>query len=136
MRVPFLGIVFLAVGVVAVNAQTMSFENAARTLLDSCGKDIQKYCRTVNLGSGRMRNCLLGTSSVSAGCKTAYAEVSIGIRKRADARVAVRKLCDADARRLCGLVQLGDGQLLECLLRSYRGISAKCSQAITDAGYR
>lgn len=117
-------------------AQTMSFEQAAKLLLNRCGSDISKYCGKVNLGDGRMQNCLLNTAGVSAGCKTEYARVVTGIQKRAEARVAVRRICDADARRLCGSVELGDGHLLECLLASTRAISPGCSQAITDAGYR
>lgn len=126
----------LLVGPVAASAQTMSFEQAAKLLLSSCGNDISKYCSKVNIGDGRMRDCLLNSGKVSAGCKARYASVIAGVRKRAEARVAVRRICDADARRLCGLVKIGDGQLLDCLLASRRGISARCSQAITDAGYR
>lgn len=131
-----LSMIALLTGTSAAMAQTMSFEEAAKVLLNSCGKDIAKYCGNVNLGSGRMRNCLQGTADVSAACKRDYNHVVTAVQKRANARIAVRKICDADARRLCGLVQPGDGQLLECMLASFRGVSAKCSQAITDAGYR
>jgi hypothetical protein len=37
---------------------------------------------------------------------------------------------------LCGSVQKGDGQILECMILAQRSVSAKCNQAITDAGYR
>jgi len=117
-------------------AQTMSFEQAATILLNSCGKDIDKYCRNVNVGSGQMRNCLLQNSSVSAACKTDWSRVALAVQQRAQARVAVLKICDADARRLCGSVEKGDGQLLDCMLAAKQGVGAKCNQAITDAGYR
>ncbi len=135
-RLVLLGTMLLLTGVSAANAQTLSFEEAAKLLLRSCGKDISRYCSKVNLGDGRMQSCLLNTAGVSAGCRTEYARVVAGVKKRAEARIAVRRICDADARRLCGSVQLGDGHLLECLLASTRGISPQCSQAITDAGYR
>lgn len=135
-KIGLLGAALLMMGSVAVSAQTMSFEQAAKLMLSSCGKDISKYCSKVNLGDGRMRNCLLNTAGVSAGCKAEYTRVVAGIQKRAEARIAVRKICERDALQLCGSVQLGDGQLLECLLASKRGVSARCSQAITDAGYR
>jgi hypothetical protein len=131
-----LGAALLLMGSAVVSAQTMSFEQAAKLLLSSCGKDISKYCSKVNIGDGRMRNCLLNTAAVSAGCKAQYAHVVAGIQKRAEARIAVRKICERDALQLCGSVKIGDGQLLDCLLASKRGISARCSQAITDAGYR
>jgi hypothetical protein len=131
-----LGAALLLMASSMASAQTMSFEQAAKLLLGSCGNDISKYCGKVNIGDGRMQNCLLNTAGVSAGCKAEYARVVAGIQKRAEARVSVRRICEADARRLCGSVELGDGHLLECLLASTRGISAGCSQAITDAGYR
>ena len=118
------------------SAQTMSFEQAAVVLFNGCGKDIGKYCHNVSLGSGRMRNCLLQNPVVSAACKAEWSRVAVAVQKRAEARVNVLKICDADARRLCGLVQMGDGQILDCMLNAQRGVSAKCNQAITDAGYR
>jgi hypothetical protein len=117
-------------------AQTMSFEQAAVVLLNSCGKDVGKYCRNVNLGSAQMRNCLLQRQGVSAACKADWVRVANAVQKRAEARVTVLRVCEADAMRLCGLVQKGDGQILDCMITAQRGVSAKCNQAITDAGYR
>jgi hypothetical protein len=129
--------VLLLLAPCAASAQTMSFEQASRILLDSCGSDIERYCRNVNLGSGRLKNCLATNQArVSAQCKSDYVRVFDGVQKRALARVSVLKICDADARRLCGMVQKGDGQVLECMLTASRGVSPRCSQAITDAGYR
>ena len=121
----------------AASAQTMSFEDAIAILSSSCGKDINAYCRNVNLGGGRMKACLAQNSAkVSGQCKADFARVEAMVQKRADARVAVLKICDADARRFCGMVQKGDGQILDCMLTAQKGVSAKCNQAITDAGYR
>jgi hypothetical protein len=121
----------------AAPAQSMSFEDAAKVLLSSCGGDINKYCRNVNLGAGQMRNCLArNQAKVSGQCKADYSRVFAAVQKRAQARVAVLKICDADASRLCGMVQKGDGQILECMLTAQRGVSPRCNQAITDAGYR
>lgn len=83
-----------------------------------------------------MENCLMGNPAVSATCKADFARVIAGVRKRAQARVAVLKICDADVRRLCAGVKAGDAQILNCMLTSRRGVSDKCNQAITDAGYR
>lgn len=118
-------------------AQTLSFEAAIAILSSSCGKDIDAHCKGVNLGAGRIKACLArNQAKVSAQCQSDFARVEGQLQKRADARIAVLKICDADVRRLCGGVQAGDGQLLECMLIAQKGTSAKCSQAITDAGYR
>lgn len=135
-RFPWTTLFIMIAATSGASAQTMSFEQAGVVLLNSCGKDIGKYCPTVNLDSGRMRNCLLQNPGVSAACKADWSRVAVAVQRRAEARVTVLKVCEADAMRLCGLVQKGDGQILDCMLTAQRGVSAKCNQAITDAGYR
>lgn len=121
----------------AAHAQTMSFAEAAQKLVAACEKDIDSHCKGVNLGGGKMKACLTKNSdTVSARCKETVAEVFAGVEKRAVARVNVLKVCDIDRRRLCGDIVKGDGQILECMLTAAKGVSAKCNQAITDAGYR
>ena len=119
------------------SAQSMSFEAAIAILSSSCGKDIDAYCKSVNLGAGRIKTCLSrNQAKVSAQCQSDFARVEGLVQKRANARIAVLKICDVDVRRLCGGVQAGDGQVLDCMLTAQKGVSAKCNQAITDAGYR
>jgi hypothetical protein len=50
-------------------------------------------------------------------------------------RAAVPKLCERDIVKLCGGDRKEIGKALECLLAA-SGVSAKCNQAIGDAGYR
>ncbi len=126
----------LTLGSAGAQAQTMSFEQAGTIILNSCGADINKHCRNANLGSGGVRNCLVANPGVSRECISEIGRVVVAIQKRAQARQSVLKTCDADIRRLCGSVQAGDGQILECMLTAQRGTSARCNQAITDAGYR
>ena len=124
-------------GVSPAAAQTMSFEEAMQVLVASCGRDIDRYCRGVNLGAGRLRACLAANQAkVAPLCKSSAEQAMAAVEKRAAARVAVLQVCAADAQRMCGLVQKGDGQILECMLTAQRGTSPKCNQAITDAGYR
>lgn len=119
------------------SAQTMSFEAAIAILSSSCGKDIDANCKGVNLGAGRIKNCLArNQAKVSSQCQSDFARVEGMVQKRADARIAVLKICDTDVRKLCGGVQAGDGQILYCMLTAQKGTGAKCNQAITDAGYR
>jgi hypothetical protein len=126
----------LMLGSAGAQAQTMSFEQAGAIILNSCGADINKHCRNANLGSGGVRNCLISNPSVSRECISEISRVIGAVQKRAQARQSVLQICDADIRRLCGSVQAGDGQILECMLTAQRGTGARCNQAITDAGYR
>lgn len=132
-----ISVIVALLGVSPAAAQTMSFEDAMKVFVASCGRDMEKHCRGVNLGAGRLRACLeRNAASVSAQCKTDASRALTAVQARADARIAVLKICEIDAQRMCGMVQKGDGQILECMLTAQRGTSARCAQAITDAGYR
>ena len=118
----------------SAKAQTVSYAEAADRLAAICGKDIDEYCRGVNLGSGRMKNCLSqNRDALSPECKETYTQSFALIEKRGQARAAVLKLCDIEVRKLCSGAA---GQALECILSASAGVSRKCSQAITDAGFR
>ena len=121
----------------AARAETMSFESATAILAASCGKDIDANCLGVNLDPGRLKECLAGNlDTVSSQCKADYARAFDAIQKRAAARAAVPRMCDREKQKLCGDAQIGAGSVLECLLTASRGVSAKCTQAIREAGYR
>jgi Cysteine rich repeat len=118
-------------------AQTASYADAADRLAAACSKDIDEYCRGVNLGSGRMKNCLSqNRDGLSFECKETFTQTFALIEKRAQARMALLKLCDIEVRKLCSGVAKGDSQIFECILTASAGVSRKCSQAITDAGFR
>ena len=114
----------------------MSFGDAAAILSKSCGKDIDANCRGVNFDSSRLKDCLSRNQDVvSAQCKADYVRSFDAIQKRVAARAAVPKLCERDIVKSCGGDRKEIGKALECLLAA-SGVSAKCNQAIGDAGYR
>ena len=124
-------------GIVAVaQAQSVSYAESAERLAAACGKDIDEYCKGVNLSGGRMKNCLSqNRDSLSPDCKDRYTQIFSLIDKRAQVRAAVVKLCDIEVRKLCQGTS-GDAPILECLLNTSGAVSRRCSQAITDAAYR
>jgi hypothetical protein len=119
------------------SAETMNFESATTTLGASCGKDIDANCFGVNLDPTRLKECLARNQDVvSPQCKVDYVRAFDAIQKRVAARAAVSKMCERDKQKLCGDAQNGAGTVIECLLTKSRGVSAKCTQAIREAGYR
>jgi hypothetical protein len=127
----------LAAGAGPGSAQTIGYAQAIDLLAANCGKDIGTYCGKENLGGGRVQRCLAQNQArISNRCKAARIEVEGLLQKRATARAAVLKVCEADIRRLCSGVQAGDGNLLECFLKAEARANAQCRQAVTDAGYR
>ena len=115
------------------SAETMSFESAASMLGASCGQDIDANCLGVNLDPARLKECLARNQDVvSPQCKADYARAFEAIQKRVAARSAVAKMCEREKQKLC---DGGAGNLIECLLKA-RGVSARCNQAVREAGYR
>ena len=115
-------------------AQTVGYAEAIDQLARGCGKDIARFCKQAPLGGGRIQQCL-SQSGVSGGCRANLDALAALLQKRAAARAAVPRICDADIRGTCSGVVRGDGNLLECFYKAKRSISAPCQQAVADAGY-
>jgi hypothetical protein len=119
------------------SAQTMNFEAAAAMLGASCGKDIDENCRGVNFDPVRMKECLArNRDSVTPKCQDDYLRAFDAIQQRVKARAALSKMCERDALKLCASAQKDDAKVIQCLLTAPRGVSARCNQAISAAGYR
>ena len=136
-RIRSILLVFAIAAPSLASAQTMNFEDAAALLGASCGKDIDANCRGVNLDSARLKDCLArNRDSVTPKCQDDYARAFDAIQQRVKARAAVSKTCERDALKLCVGAQKDDAKVIPCLLTAPRGVSARCSQAISAAGYR
>jgi hypothetical protein len=120
----------------AASAQTMSYSQAGALIASSCGKDIARLCPAVNMGGGALQDCLMqAQAKLNPQCVADYKTVSSSLAKRAAAQAAVPTVCDADARQYCNGVAPGNGHFLKCL-NAKRFVSAKCTQALADAGWK
>jgi hypothetical protein len=118
------------------SAQTMSFGDASGILGKSCGKDIDDSCRGVNFESSRLKDCLYrNQDTMSAQCKADYIRAFDAIQKRIATRAAVARQCEYEIVKKCHGKAKEAGKSLECLLAT-PNVSARCNQAIGDAGYR
>ena len=118
------------------SAETMSFGDAAAILGNSCGKDIDDNCRGVNFDSIRLKDCLYrNQDSVSPQCRVDYLRAFDAIQKHIAARATVARMCEYEVVKRCKGKAKEISKSLDCLLQQ-SGVSAKCSQAIGDAGYR
>jgi hypothetical protein len=117
-------------------AETMSFGEASALLSNSCGKDIDDSCRGVNFDASRLKDCLYrNQDSMSAPCKADYIRAFEAIQKRIAARAVVARLCEYEIVKKCHGKAKEASKSLECLLATPNA-SARCNQAIGDAGYR
>jgi hypothetical protein len=118
-------------------AETMSFENGAAILGESCGKDIDANCFGVNFDAPRLKECLTrNQDTVSPQCKADYVRAFDAIQKRVAARAAVHKMCERDQKKYCADAQNVFADVLGCLMKGPRGMTINCNKAITEAGYR
>jgi outer membrane protein OmpA-like peptidoglycan-associated protein len=117
-------------------AQSIGYAEAIDRLAVSCSADIDKFCKKVGLGGGKVQQCLnQNAAGVSPGCKGTISELRNLVQTRAQARAAVARVCDVDIRKFCPGVQQGDGNLMECFYKARRNVSPQCQKTVADAGY-
>lgn len=113
--------------------RTMGFAEAAQAFVQACGQDIDRHCRQVNLGGGRLEACLRG-QRISARCRTAVPQIQSRIDDRLQAQRVVFRTCDRDTAQRCQGIQ-GQANILRCLVQA-RNVSSQCNAAIDNAGWR
>jgi outer membrane protein OmpA-like peptidoglycan-associated protein len=117
-------------------AQTISFGDAAAMLGKSCAPDIDATCRGVNLDSTRLKDCLYrNQDTTSAQCKADYPRALDAIQKHIAARANVGRQCEYEIVKKCSGKAKEAPRSLPCLL-GISNLTARCSQAIGDAGYK
>src|SRR4051794_12749245 len=117
------------------SAQTIGYADAIGHVGTSCGRDVDKFCKKLNLGGGRISQCHEQNQAVSPSCKATVTSLKVLLATRAQARASVMRVCDVDIRRLCAGVQPGDGNLMECFYKAKQSISPQCRQEVANAGY-
>ena len=117
-------------------AETMTFGDAVALLAKSCAAEIDANCRGVNLDSNRMKECLSrNQDALSPQCRSSYLGVFDAIQKRVAARAGVANACTREIVKLCAGSTKETSKSIPCLTTA-QGVSARCQQAMGDAGYR
>jgi outer membrane protein OmpA-like peptidoglycan-associated protein len=133
------GFILLVVALTAPSlaaAQTMSFGDGAAMLGKSCAPDIVANCRGVNIDTTRLKDCLYrNQDTMSAQCKADYPRALDAIQKRIAARATVGRECEYEVVKKCGGKGREVSKSLPCLL-ALPTVSARCTKAIGDVGYR
>lgn len=128
------GIVMMFGG--SARAETISYADAMSVLSRDCGADITKLCSGLNIGNGRIADCLhTNATKVSPVCVSTLATVTTSIKQRQEAQAAYYQVCKQKMATTCS-GKKGDGNMLSCLVKASRVVGDKCNQAITDAGWR
>jgi hypothetical protein len=85
-----------------------------------CADDVEKFCKDVKPGGGRIVKCLEAhQSDLSDACKKRLE--SGGARMK-----AVQAACGADVEKWCKDVKPGGGRIVKCLKEHQTELSAEC----------
>jgi len=103
-------------------------------VLESCGKEINRFCKSVVAGDGRLLACLYARDkSLSGGCRTAVSSARERLARSYAAAVEAQRVCDPDAKRLCAGMVPGGGNLTDCLAKARARVSRACNAVLDEA---
>jgi hypothetical protein len=91
-----------------------------------CVEDIQKFCKDVSPGGGRLIACLKEhENELSAPCKKKLEEAW---QKAGEANQA----CADDVHKFCGEVKPGQGRIVKCLQEHRNELSPECKAKLEE----
>jgi hypothetical protein len=122
------GTLFIIVSMFCVVLYSGSRAYAEESLL--CADDIEKYCREIKPGGGRIMNCLKAhETELSVSCRGKIGELQ-GIIKDCE------QACAGDIARFCKEVQPGGGRIVKCLREHDKELSPSCTAKLEMIGKR
>lgn len=120
---------------VAVDTPLISrgFNAAMRIVGDGCSKEIAEFCGDVELGGGRMLNCLKShNDELSIGCQGSLSEGMATVDTAlGDANFFGAK-CGRDLKNHCADVEPGKGEMLGCLTDKINFVTKRCVDALLE----
>jgi hypothetical protein len=100
----------------------------------ACRADVEKLCKDVEPGKGRVAQCLQQhEAQVSSECKAHMEKMHDAMQARMQAFNAA---CKADAEKRCKDVQPGQGRMMSCLRKNESSLSAACKDQIAKMDER
>jgi hypothetical protein len=106
-------------------------EETAVKLEASCKSDVQKFCKQVTLGDGRLVLCMLAhEDKISTRCYGALFDVADGIALFVSNVKRASDQCDADIDKFCGKIEPGEGRIAQCLVDNKSKVSTSCRAEI------
>jgi hypothetical protein len=119
---------FIIISLLCIVLYSRSDAYAEESLL--CADDIEKYCKEIKPGGGRLLNCLKAhEKELSASCCAKIGELQGFITE-------CEQACSGDIARFCKEVQPGGGRILNCLKGHDKELSPSCSAKLEMIGKR
>ena len=104
-----------------------------------CQPDIQKLCKDVQAGGGRLRECLKShAAELSPGCNAMFDSnqgiFSPGGQSGRERRQGMLQACSSDLEKHCKGIEPGGGRLKECLMKHKSELSDACTKTLAALG--
>lgn len=130
--------VFVVLGVLVFSGVAAAAEKGIiETFAEGCKADLEKYCKDVKPGEGRLLACLYAHSDdISARCEYALYDAASQLERALTALTYVANECREDLKANCAKIEAGEGRLLTCLEKNDKKVSTRCKQALKDVGLR
>lgn len=114
-------------------AHAFAVEDIVETTRQGCQADIDSFCKDVTPGEGRILSCLgAHDDKLSARCKYSLFDANAQLERFAAAIAYVGVACEADLKKNCAEMEIGDGRLAKCLQAHQATLAPACSQAMKD----
>ncbi len=95
---------------------------------EPCKADLEKFCKGVEPGEGRIAKCLKEhEAELSEECKTSIQTATKELKKGAD---AFSQACGKDIEKLCEGVKPGRGRIAKCLKEHEAELCEECKAFI------
>jgi len=121
-------ILILAVSVMCVSGAALAQQRPGR---DACKEDVEKFCKDVQPGQGRLGKCLHEhEAELSEECKAAVAKAREHAQRMRERAQAIIEACRDDMKKFCEGVQPGHGRIVHCLKQNQAGLSEGCRNAM------
>jgi malate/lactate dehydrogenase len=94
----------------------------------ACRDDIEKFCKDVQKGGGRIAQCLKQhESELSEGCQQ---QIAARKEARKEKGEQIKEACKDDAQKFCKDVKPGGGRIIRCLKEHESELSAGCQETL------
>jgi hypothetical protein len=112
-------------------------ENLVQTVANGCKVELEKYCKDVTPGEGRVLACLYAYGDkLSPKCEYALYDAATQLERAVAALSYVANECDEDLDKYCSAVAPGEGRLLNCLEKKSKQLTKRCKEALKDVGLK
>jgi hypothetical protein len=96
----------------------------ARSMASACDGDVQRHCKDVEPGDGRVARCLKDKEhQLSQSCQGAFNQWRV-------MRMELRAACAGDIGTHCKMVPEGAGRIWTCLQKNSAALSSDCRSAV------